>query len=984
VASIERTAYPRFKRYYTLAQLQKTYTPTSTEIAFARSNTQGDKNFFSLMVLLKSFQRLGYFPSLDQITQDIINYLRDYLKLPENIDVGYDQSRTLYRHKKEIRAYFQVTAFDKQARDLIGEAVSRSALVMDNPADLINVAIEMLVKDRYELPGFNSLNRLVCRLRTTVNDQLFSQVILQLDEKYLNYLDSLLENHPVHQRSPYNDLKKLPKKSSRNHLNDLLVHLTWLESLGDIAPYLQTINSSKIQHWAAEAKSLDASEIKKITQPKRATLLLCLIYTNVVNTRDYLVTMFLKQMKKVHNKAKEKLELIRQQLQEKVEAVVGVFANVLPFFADESPEAQWSQVRQILQAGGGVDHLLSECDAINAYRGNNHSPLLWQFYKSHRSSFLRLINALQLESTSTDLTLIKAIQFLKDNAHRRGNWLSGFVSLSFASVEWQKFVLSGQKDSSKISRRHFEVCVFSYLASELKSGDICVLGSQDYADYRLQLLSWSDCLPLLDQYCDNLGYPNNSNDFVEHLKSWLDETAKQVDDGYPNNSQIVINEFGEPILKRLNKKADNPSLKALESLIEEKMPERNLIDILKNVDYWTNFTRHFGPLSGSDPKLERATERYLLTLFTYGCNLGPYQAARHMRGLATAHELSFVNRRHINLSKLNSALVDILNRYHVLELPTFWGKGTSAAADGTKYDLYEQNLLSEYHIRYGGYGGIAYHHVADSYIALFSHFIPCGTWEAVYIIDGLLKNSSLIQPKTLHADTQGQSTPVFALSHLLGIKLMPRIRNWKDLTFYRPDKNTTYQHIDSLFSDSINWKLIETHWQDLFRIVLSISTGKISSAVLLRKLGNYSRKNRLYKAFQELGRVVRTVFLLEYISDAKLRRQIQAATNKVESYNGFSKWFCFGGEGIIANNDPEEQEKIIKYNTLVSNAVVFQNTVDLTEIIQQLKREGHLIAPEDLKALSPYLTEHIKRFGDYWLDLNICPKALDEMMILGI
>jgi TnpA family transposase len=191
---------------------------------------------------------------------------------------------------------------------------------------------------------------------------------------------------------------------------------------------------------------------------------------------------------------------------------------------------------------------------------------------------------------------------------------------------------------------------------------------------------------------------------------------------------------------------------------------------------------------------------------------------------------------------------------------------------------------------------------------------------------------------------------------------MPRIRNWKDLTFYRPDKNTVYQHIDSLFSDSINWELIRTHLPDLFRVVLSISTGKISSAVLLRKLGNYSRKNRLYKAFQELGRVVRTVFLLEYISDAKLRRQIQAATNKVESYNGFSKWFCFGGDGIIANNDPE----------------------DLTEILQQLKCEGYLVDSEDIKGLSPYLTEHIKRFGDYWLDMNIFPKALDEMMALGV
>ena len=155
---------------------------------------------------------------------------------------------------------------------------------------------------------------------------------------------------------------------------------------------------------------------------------------------------------------------------------------------------------------------------------------------------------------------------------------------------------------------------------------------------------------------------------------------------------------------------------------------------------------------------------------------------------------------------------------------------------------------------------------------------------------------------------QGQSTPVFALSYLLGIKLMPHIRNWKDLNFYRPDKETVYQHIDSLFSEP-------THWPDLFRVVLSIYPGKVSSAVLLRKLGNYSRQNRLYKAFREVGRVVRTVFLLQYISDAELRQLIQAVTNKVESYHGFSKWFGFGGQGLIASNDPEEQEKMLKYNT---------------------------------------------------------------------
>ena len=286
------------------------------------------------------------------------------------------------------------------------------------------------------------------------------------------------------------------------------------------------------------------------------------------------------------------------------------------------------------------------------------------------------------------------------------------------------------------------------------------------------------------------------------------------------------------------------------------------------------------------------------------------------------------------------------------------------------------------HIRYGGSGGIAYHHAADSYVALFSHFIPCGVWEAVSILEGLLKNTSDIQPDTVHADTQGQSTPVFALAQLLGIHLMPRIRNWQDLIFYRLDPAQRYTHLEPRCGEAIDWALIATHWPDLLRVVLSIKAGKISSAMLLRKLGNYSRKNRLYQTFRELGRVVRTVFLLRYISELDLREQITATTNKVEAYNGFAKWVFFGGEGVIADNDPEEQEKVIKYNDLVANALVFQNVADQTRALREQMAEGHPVTREDVAVLSPYMTGYIKRFGDYVLDFKATPQPLESVLAL--
>jgi TnpA family transposase len=202
---------------------------------------------------------------------------------------------------------------------------------------------------------------------------------------------------------------------------------------------------------------------------------------------------------------------------------------------------------------------------------------------------------------------------------------------------------------------------------------------------------------------------------------------------------------------------------------------------------------------------------------------------------------------------------------------------------------------------------------------------------------------------------------------LLGIKLMPRIRNWKDLRFFRPSKDARYAHIDSLFSDTIDWELIEAHWQDLLQVMLSIKAGTISSALLLRKLGSYSRRNRLYQACRESGRVVRTVFLLHSLSDAELRQQITISTNTVEAYNWFAKWLCFGGEGIIQEVDPGEQEKRIKYNHLVASAVAIQNVINLTRAVRELVQEGYPVKREDLAQLSPYQTRHLKRFGDYVL-----------------
>jgi hypothetical protein len=377
----------------------------------------------------------------------------------------------MYRHRTAIREYLTVKSFNQTALHLAVSAVNESATVMDNPADLMNVAIAELIKNRYELPGFNTLNRLVRRVRNLVNQNLFKLVLSRLSNDYQQRLIDLLDNHPVEYRSLYNNIKQLPKRPTRNHLNDLIVHLIWLDSLGDIKPLLTGITAAKIQHFAAEARVLDASEIKEFNLPKRITLILCLIYSAQVTTRDNLVEMFLKKMRLIHNNARKELELIKQRYQETVEKLLLILGNVLHVWVDEEQELnnyelvdktftvdntdKVEQLNQLLVTEGGAEQLLSECEAINAYKGNNYLPLLWQFYKSHRSTFFRLLNTLHFESTTSEQSVVEALNFILENQSKRGHYLRNDIDLDleFASPQWQKLLFVEQGDKTKVVRR---------------------------------------------------------------------------------------------------------------------------------------------------------------------------------------------------------------------------------------------------------------------------------------------------------------------------------------------------------------------------------------------------------------------------------------------------------------------------------------------------------------------------------------------------
>lgn len=977
------TAYPALPAEVGDGELRSVYTPSAAEIRFVYDQFRQAPTRVLILTQLKLLQRLGYMPLVSDIPAEIIDHICAVLgarPLLRATLTRYDRSGSKSRHQKVLREFAMIRAVDARTHEWLATVAANAARTKAELPDIVNVLLEELVRQRYELPSLATLTRIASHARSQHHEAIYRAFIDSLDEPLRERLDGLFRNQSG--RTRWDELKREPKRPRPREVGSFLKHIHAMRELADgLPPAPDILSAPKRTQLVIEARALDVHEMRTLKPAKRYTLAVLFVFSQLQKAFDDVAEIFIKTVRNLENTAKLRLQQYQLAHADQLHSLVSQFRDVLHVLQDDETSAAVRIARMRAALNDDPDGVLTRCNEHIAYAGNHTFPFLLAPYRNLRSLLFQCLDILSLKSSSQDDALLVALAWIMRFRSSRREYLLlndtdlAELPLDWIPEKWERCIFPDGRSARLLHRKYFELCVFSQLMRELNSGDVYVERSDQYDDPRQHQVSWDEFREELPRYGELVDFPVDSRAFVQNLKDELSALADEVDAGFPDNDHVEIGEQGL-ILHKLGKKPDPPNRTLIDQAITASMRPVSILDILTETEQWLDLHKLFGPLSGFDARIDEPRKRFITTLFCYGCNLGPTQTARSVKNLSRK-QVAWLNLRHVTEERLDKAIVKVINAYNQFALPKFWGSGNRVSADGTKWNLYEQNLLSEYHIRYGGYGGIGYYHVSDKYIALFSHFIPCGVHEAVYILDGLIKNTSDVQPDTVHGDTQAQSAPVFGLAHLLGIKLMPRIRDIKDLCFYKADRRRRYKNIESLFRASIDWALIERHFPDMLRVAISIKAGRMTPSTILRRLGSESVKNKLYFAFRELGRVIRTLFLLRYINDPEMRQTIHAATNKSEQFNGFAQWLMFGGEGIIAENIRHEQRKVIKYNQLVANMVILYNVQWMSRKLKELQARGHPIDPEVLQALSPYRKDHINRLGSYLLDLQRKAEPLD-------
>ena len=971
-----RVIYPELPDPLTPGDLQQLFSPSFDERQWAPTVVRTGASQVALLVQLKIFQTIGRFRLPAEIPLAAVEHVARRMGVEFEFSQIFPE-RTRYRHRQAILKRLGVVSWGTEGLALAETTMLKAARARTDPADIINSAIDSLIRHGFELPALATLRRLAGTAHSKINATQWTDVCGRLSPAQQAVLGTLLVVDSQTQKSPFANLCEPPGRASRKNLNALIDRYQWLQGLPNPATALQSIADAKILQWANEARRLNALELREYITPRRYSLLMAVIHDARGQVLDELTQMLLRLTRTVEWKSEQRLAEWYQLRRIKTDALIRAFHDSLLVHGLEAdPVQKVSRVESLFAAQGGREALAKSCEEHLRHERQNWRPFARAVFVPLRSALLRLVETLPLQGTAVADGLLRLVESLTSEPSHSDHLTIVGAAPKTLPREWHDLVHDHASDKLAFNRRQLEVVVMLELATAIKAGDIFVSGSLSFDRFWDRLPAEAAESGAVAAYATARGWEDGADGLVRAVRNALEQKARFLDNAVGGGQQAYLRRgrHGRPVVTRLRAVGTPESAINLESQMMAHMPERAVLEAISNTEHWAQWGRHFGLPSRLGPQIKDASHRYVLTTFAYGCGLGPTEAARHLGGTVSSDQLAFADRRHVDIADLRAASADLINLYAQFELPQQWGMGQSAAADGTHFETYEDNLLAEHHIRYGKTGGIAYRHVADNYIALFSRFIACGTYEATYILDALLQNLSDVKPSRVHADTHGQSAAVFGLAYLLGIELMPRIRRWQSLTLYRSDNANRYSRINSLFSGTVNWALVHEHYQQFMQLALAIQTGTLAPSAVLAKVNSYSTRNRFAMALKELGNAVRTTYLLEWVMDESLRRTVHKGTTKIERHHKFSKHLAFGAGGHLRSNNPADQEKAIVYNELVANAVALQTVVDQTQALHKLKSNGIGIRPSDLAFLSPYATSKLKRFGDYRTDLK--PEAM--------
>ena len=867
------------------------------------------------------------------------------------------RDQTMTDHARELAARLGLRGPTRADIPFMVEAAARTAWATDKGMTIAMGVVTALREARILLPSISTIERASSAGRARARKQAAHALIADLSAEQVQALDQLFD--AAGGMSHLALLKTIPVAAQPDHVRQILDRLRQVRKIGISPDVAGRIHADRFRQYVREGRASPAYMIERYIPSRRRATLVAFLLDLEERLTDSALEMADKLIGGIFTRAKNAQARSYAATSKNVARLMLIFRRTIDALTDAVDTGE--DPMEVLDASVGWHTLLkARPEVATIAETANLDPLrvAADRYATLRKFAPDLLEALQFRAGKGSAKTIAAIEMLRDLNRSGKRDLPADAPMPFRK-EWQKIVMG---DDGKINRRLWEIATIAHLRNKLRSGDVWVERSTGYRQFDSYLLSEPKAKPIVPA----LGLPPTAGEWLEQRGRELDWRLKKFARSLKRDALEGVRYRDGRLQISPVRTIATPDAEALADRLDAMMPRIRITELLHEVAQETGFLSAFTNLRTGE--LCPNENALLATILADATNLGLSRMAAASQGV-TRDQLLWTHDAYIRDESYRAALAVLINAHHRLPFSRVWGDGTTSSSDGQFFRSAKRASGGDINARYGvDHGFSFYTHVSDQRGPYHVNVISAATHEAPYVLDGLISHGTDLRIVEHYTDTGGATDHVFALCAMLGFRFCPRLRDFPDRRLAPIAPVSAYPSIAPLLGKRIRTDIINEQWDDVLRLVGSIKAGHVAPSVMLRKLAAYERQNQLDVALQEIGKIERTLFMLDWLENPDLRRRCHAGLNNSEQRHALTQAIYTFRQGRIIDRSHEAQQYRASGLNLVIAAIVYWNTIYMADAAQHLRSAAAPVPDDLLVHTSPVGWEHIAFSGDFLWD----------------
>lgn len=924
-----------------------------------------------------AFVRLtGRFPAQNppELLENLVAFVAREIDVnPEEITRYACRQPTVSEHQEQIRIYLGIKRFGKTENDLLRRFLFEEASRLEQPSSLLSIACEFLRDHRILIPAESTLRRVIGEQRDSARQSIFEQMMKALNRETQDHLDGLL-NIDGSGASTLQLLKEPPGAPSSSAILRLIDKLDQIKATGALKFDLSWLNNNFQKSLAKRARHSSVWRLRELQPSHRYAVLVCFLWQTYLDTTDHIVEMYGKLITRIWRRAENELgEHIKKQRKSLRTAMAMFKAMVLVLLDEELSDVD---VRSSVFSQIPEERLREQLTAAEDwFSGGKSEPFAFVMGRFNRlRQFVpHLLDCLSFRiEPEGNNSLLRAIDILREMNRNKKRKIPDEAPMDFIPQRLRPFI----EENGCVNRRAYECAVLTTLRDEIRRGNIWVKNSKRYVrldDFFISDAKWAI---MREDFFRKAGLPSQTSEVGPWLTKRLDHAFSRFLQTLPNNAYVKLEEdcwhFGTDLSEKLDLESEQ-RLSQLEGWLGEKIRSIKLPDLLIEVDNELQYTRHFIHPARQSERRAKDICSIIATIMAYGCNIGSQTMSR-LTSNVTYDEIRRIADWHLHDDTLRRALADVVNAIIALESTHVWGEGKTSSSDGQRFLFPRKILQRTWSHRISNFAFEFYSFIADNYAPFYSIPIECTDRDAAFVLDGLLYHESDLDIEEHYVDTHGYTELNFAAFAMYNKRFCPRIRGLHHQWIYRINRDKDYGPLKPVVGRSdrtIHLDWICDQWDRMGQFYASLKIGHTTASVALKRLMSYSPKNEFYRANRELGRIFKTEFILQYLSDPAFRRRIQQGLLKGEQLHSLARNVHYGRQGKNYARDFQQQMSTASCLVLILACIVYWQAKEISQVLSKNNPEKDGIDVSLLSHISPIGWNNVLLYGQYVLNWNL-------------